>query len=151
MRTIDYNEPYPFLLTTCTHARKLIFTNLEFAAVAVDAIVQYSPKYNMQLFAYCLMPDHLHVLAQPEGAFPITRYIKSIKGKTTFELHKLGYKGSVWQRGFNDHVVRISEDLNTVIKYILENPVRSGLASLFYHYEWSQDCYRIKKKAKNGR
>jgi putative transposase len=147
LKSIDYNEPYPFLLTTCTHARKHIFANREFSSVVVEALAEYSPKYDMQLFAYCLMPDHLHILARPEGVFPITRYIKSIKGKTTFKLHKLGFQGSVWQRSFNDHAVRVSEDLNTIIKYILENPVRSGLVSIFYHYEWSWDCYRIKGKA----
>jgi len=144
MTTLDYSEPYIFSITACVIDRRPLFSKSEFAGILEAAVKQYASFYEMDLIAYCIMPDHLHVIIQPQGAVPVHRYIRSLKGRATYLLHKAGVVGRIWQRSFYDHIVRLAEDLPIAVRYVLENPVRSGLVNGFSEYPWSWDRYGVK-------
>ena len=83
-----------------------------------------------RLVAYCIMPDHIHILTGPSvqhRALPLSRFIRQFKSAATHRLGKLGIAGPIWQRSFYDHILRKEEDLAQVVNYILANPVRKGL------------------------
>lgn len=144
MTTLDYSEPYVFSTTVCVFDRRPLFSKSESAGILESAVKQYASFCEMDLIAYCIMPDHLHVIIQPQGAAPVNRYIRSLKGRATYLLHKSGVVGRIWQRSFYDHIVRLAEDLPTAVRYVLENPVRSGLVNGFSEYPWSWDKFGVK-------
>jgi len=115
--------------------------------IVIKILSDYARKYNVIIHAYCIMPDHLHILIEPTTNYPITRYIDIIKGRITHELHNNGLDGRIWQSGYYDHVLRKHENLKHLIKYILENPMRKGIVSNFVEYRWSWDKYGIKETA----
>jgi REP element-mobilizing transposase RayT len=79
-----------------------------------------------QTIAACLMPDHLHwLIADAREMITSVRRLKSFS--TSVAWHQ-GHCGRLWQRSFWDHVLRKDEDLSKVARYIIENPVRKGLA-----------------------
>jgi len=128
-----------------------LFVDCRFAEMVIPTLMEFAKRYDIVLHAFCIMPNHLHVVAQPQGSVAVPRYVKSIKGKTTYLMHRLGFSGKVWQRSFFDHVVRLSEGLETVVRYVLENPVRKGLVDHFTDYKWSWDRFGIKDGAAQAR
>ena len=89
------------------------------------------------------MPDHVHMVFIPRidserrEIFPRARITKAIKGSSAHLINReLGKSGRVWQEESFDRVLRSSEKLGEKIEYILNNPVRKGLAIPPEHYPW---------------
>jgi len=100
------------------------------------------------LLAYCIMPNHVHILIDTSLQLPVSfddadleslNYkpldviMKRIKGPSAIAANRLlGREGKFWQRESYDHFVRNERELNNIIRYILENPVKVGWAE---HWE----------------
>jgi len=91
----------------------------------------------MLLYAYCFMPDHVHLLLCPEEGKDPMKFVQRYKGKTTRAYWKVSRQAKLWQRGFYDHILRGEEDVRQVVLYILENPVRKGMVASFKDYPFS--------------
>jgi hypothetical protein len=79
-------------------------------------------------YAYVLMPDHLHWLFALGRAKSLSRLIQSVKRYSSSRLTQSRLASApVWQSGFFDHAIRAHEDLVTVSRYIVANPLRAGL------------------------
>ena len=89
------------------------------------------------LLAYCLMPDHMHLLVQPEDGVDVVAFVRRVKSRTTRIYWSEGEAGRLWQRGFYDHVLRGDEDVLHTARYVLANPVRAGLVSEPTEYPFS--------------
>lgn len=87
------------------------------------------------LLCYCIMPNHVHVLIKPlqdaHGEFSlISSILKSWKGISARLINKeLGKTGTLWYDESYDHAVRNVKELNNIVMYILNNPVKAGLVS----------------------
>jgi len=82
----------------------------------------------------CFMPDHQHlIITGTHNESDIWKTIVSYKQKTGywFSCNKPGMR---WQKDFYDHIIRTNEDVATQIRYILDNPVRKGLATSWEEY-----------------
>jgi len=88
------------------------------------------------------MPDHVHLLLSPlsdsQGRpYALSEILKGIKGTSAIAVNKaLGRKGKVWQSESFDHILRSEESLADKGDYLLNNPVRKGLAANPEEYPW---------------
>ncbi len=89
------------------------------------------------------MPDHVHLIftpltnAQKSEFYPLAEIMGAIKGASAQLINReLRRTGHVWQTESFDRVLRSSESLDAKIAYILENPVRKGLADDWRDYRW---------------
>ena len=74
------------------------------------------------------MPDHLHIAVSPKDSKNLSTIIKEFKTYTTQIGWKyMGIKGKLWQKSYYDHIARRQEDLVSICRYILANPVRKEL------------------------
>ena len=65
--------------------------------------------------------------------------VRSLRTWTAREVNAhLGRTGTVWQRGYYEHLVRDARDHDEQIAYILNNPVRKGLARSVGEYRWAR-------------
>jgi putative transposase len=88
------------------------------------------------LFAAVVMPNHVHALLQPRPGIEMARITKGIKGASARKINQgRGTKGSVWDEERFDRIVRDEEDLEVKVRYILNNPVKAGLAKHGLDYE----------------
>ena len=99
----------------------------------------------------CTMPDHIHLLVEPEGENSVDRFIGIVKGRISYLARRNGFDGEVWQRSFYDHVLRRAEDIAETVRYILENPERKGIVKNYSDYRWSCDRYGIKESVEEQR
>lgn len=98
------------------------------------------------LCAWCVMPNHVHVLMRPEK--PLSHTIQSWKSYTgrwalahNAELG-LGVPGKAfWMREYWDRYIRDERHFRNVLDYIHENPVKAGLCGRPEEWKWSS-AYR---------
>ena len=132
----DYSETRAYHVTWDTHKRTARLASRPLASEVLRTLEQEARRTQTDLYAYCVMPDHVHVLLQCHGA-DLIQYIQAVKGKTTRSYWKLNGEGKLWQRGFYDHALRTEESIRGIAHYILANPVRAGLVEEFKDYAFS--------------
>jgi len=99
----------------------------------ISSAFRYHNDQRYKLLAYCIMPNHVHVLILPlrqasGEIFPLARITYTWKRYTTNQINALlGKNGSLWQQESYDHLVEDEIGLARIIEYILENPVKAGL------------------------
>ncbi|MDO7845181.1 transposase [Hymenobacter sp. M29] len=83
------------------------------------------------LVCYCLMPNHVHlVVSLPDEAPPLLKTLQHLKGYTAQQANQLlGRTGQFWQRETYDHLIRSPEEMTRIIAYVVNNPVKAGLAA----------------------
>jgi putative transposase len=117
-----------YFVTICTHDRIPHFADTSLGHVTLGHLISLSGRHSFLLHAFCLMPDHLHLLA--EGSSPqsnLLRFITAFKQRTAF-AHKNRADDPLWQTKFYDHILRAPDQLESVACYIWANPVRKGLS-----------------------
>src|SRR3546814_21134414 len=76
------------------------------------------------------MPDHAHFLLQLGSNDSLARVVNRIKARSAAAVNRTtGEKGALWARAYHDHALRKEEDLQTVARYIIDNPLRPRLAT----------------------
>ncbi len=82
------------------------------------------------------MPDHQHLIVTGTNleADPL-KFIKAYKQKTGYWLVE-NQINAKWQKDFFDHIIRKEQGLINIAKYILNNPVRKGLAEQWQDYPY---------------
>ena len=125
---ISYTGPAAYFITTCTLNRRNVFLDIDFGRQCATELLAYSARFGFDVAAYCLMPDHAHVLvtATTDQA-PLCTLVKLWKQATGFRWHA-AHGGRLWQEGYFERILRDHEPELSVARYIVENPVRAGLA-----------------------
>jgi REP element-mobilizing transposase RayT len=132
-----YDQPGPaYHCRLACDKRHLYLADPTVAAIVVEAL-RFRHGRSAEILAYCAMPDHLHLLVRliVEGA-GLPRWIADLKRWTARQAKEDARRELAWQANFHEHVVRRDEALTAVARYILENPVRSGLAAHWRDYRW---------------
>jgi len=81
-----------------------------------------------KLFAWCVMPNHVHVVFRPFADLSLAGILHSWKSFTARTAQrKFGLCGSFWQREYYDHLIRDEEQFLRAVRYVAENPAKSGL------------------------
>jgi putative transposase len=129
-----------YFLTLCTRDRIPYFRSPRIARWLLETLQQLAAQRPFTLRAYCLMPDHLHVLLQGNSpSSDLLSFVKTFKYKTTFYFRVKTGK-TLWQISFFDHILRTAEDLSKTAEYIRSNPVRARLVKRPQDYPYSRIC-----------
>jgi len=127
-----------FSVTITVEGRVKIFQDSQRAAIALTALREAADKHSAQVFAYCLMPDHMHILAALPAYTSLVDFVRLFKQLSAFRLKRLAGKPvTVWQKRFYDHGLRAEEALQEVADYIWHNPVRAGIVTQAEAYPYS--------------
>lgn len=88
------------------------------------------------LHAWCVMPNHVHVLMTPLPGYPLGAIIQSWKSRTGKRIRRRN--GLVaWQRDYWDRYIRDEFHYHQMVAYIHENPVKAGLVPNAVAWPWS--------------
>jgi len=129
----------PCSFTIRAYGRLRPFAEPRFAAIAQQCLLESRARYGCEVDAYCIMPDHVHLVATPftDRASSLT-FVDRFKGLTSFRLGRAGSGNSkVWQPRYHDHLIGPDDVLERIIEYILDNPVRQSLCLQPEDYPWS--------------
>jgi len=88
------------------------------------------------------MPDHVHLAVEGvSDRSDLRRCVKVAKQRVAFVFRTRFAIPLTWQHGYYEHVVRSDENTNTVVRYILDNPVRARLVAKAEDYPFSGAMY----------
>ena len=121
--------------------RQAIFLEPDDQRHYLGCLYHYKKKYAFQLFAFCLMTNHVHLLIRV-GTKPISKIMQSVAvGYSRWYNYKYRSCGHVWQGRFTSSVVGDNEYLLTAMQYIEQNPARAGLVQEVGDFQFSS--YRL--------
>jgi putative transposase len=125
----DYTGPHRYSLTFCTYQRRSIFQNEEIVAVVVRQILRAAALCGIEIIAYCLMPDHLHlVVCARQGSDSLPAFVDKAKQLSGY-YGKRATGQRIWQTGYFGRVIDETEDIRIVVAYVLRNPVRRQIVT----------------------
>ena len=140
------DNSYPYFLT-CTIIEWLpVFTRKPYFEIVLDSLKYCRQEKGLKVFAYVIMDNHLHLVANGEGLAATIKEFKSYTAQAIIQLatsegkdwllnqfkyykakHKKESQYQVWQEGFHPQLVSSEEMLRQKVEYIHANPVRAGL------------------------
>ncbi len=117
--------------------RQEIFHDEEDCMQFLDYVETYKRKAEMQVFAWCLMNNHVHLLIK-EGNQSISDIMKCI-GVCYVGYYNWKYRtiGPLFQDRFKSEIVESVRYLFTVVRYIHQNPVKAGMVKHVTDWKWS--------------
>jgi len=102
--------------------------------VVLEQIVRVAEEQQFAIPAYCFMPDHVHILTQGlEESANLKSFVKLAKQCSGFHFRRR-FGVTLWQRYLYDHVVRDNETTETIVAYVVENPIRARLVERIEDY-----------------
>jgi REP element-mobilizing transposase RayT len=97
------------------------------AKVVADVINHFDGE-RYRLFAWCVMPNHVHAVFSPIGGHTLQQIVHSWKSFSATEANRLlGRTGRFWQREYFDHLIRREVAFARILRYVEENPRKAGL------------------------
>jgi REP element-mobilizing transposase RayT len=126
-------------ITCATFARHQAFADTATSARLLEAL-RAETRDSIELTAFCLMPDHGHfLLAGLDDEADLLRAVNRWKQRTAFEYAR-AHRRRLWQGSYWDWLLRSEEDEFTVARYIVSDPLRSGLVTNILDYpHWGSD------------
>ena len=96
-----------------------------------------SLRYDVDIWAYCLMTNHAHFIAVPEKADSLARCFSDVHVRYARMINKRQeWKGHLWQARFGSNVLD-ENYLPAAVRYVERNPVRAGIVRTAWEYPWS--------------
>ena len=94
-------------------------------------------RHRVRIQAYCLMPNHVHLIAVPETLDGLSRAIGEAHRRYTRHINfREGWRGYLWQGRFASFVIDEGHFL-AALRYVELNPVRAGLVENPGDWPWS--------------
>jgi len=116
--------------------QKTFFGNDDFL-LYMALMAEWCHRCRVEIWAYCLMPNHVHLIAVPTTPDGLRRAIGEAHRRYTLEVNRReGWSGHLWQGRFASFVM---DDRYTLAaaRYVEMNPVRAGLVARAGDYPWS--------------
>ena len=135
LENYDYSDEGAYFVTICLNNRsETLFDNDNAKQMIEQWILKLEEKYdNVKMDYYVVMKDHVHmiIIINKKLGVGLSEIIDWFKTMTTNEYIRGVRKGiyepfdkRFWQRSYNDHIIRIDEDLNEKREYIINNPLK---------------------------
>lgn len=119
-----------YSVTKVVNNRLPILATDSIARILIDSWQFLRTQQRMKLFAFCIMPEHFHLVFCLMPGTPLSKLMEDTGKFTSREMNKLlQRRGTFWQEGFHDHRCRDELELHELCLYIEHNPVRKKLVT----------------------
>jgi REP element-mobilizing transposase RayT len=135
-----------YFVTLCFMDRQPFGANPRVARWIIRCLRKHSSVCEFFIHAYCVMPDHMHVLAA--GATDesnLLKLVESFKQETAVLFARRTHR-RLWQFKYYDHILRGEDPVDSVAQYIWFNPVRQGLCRQPAEYKFLGSCTEVGAK-----
>ena len=117
--------------------RSTVFIDQSDGIVYLHLLRQYVAKYGVEIVAYCLMPNHVHLVLVPSDRGGLHRTLKAVHGRYAQRFNRIRDRaGHLWQNRYFSSPLDSDYFLNAV-RYVELNPVRARLVEQAEEYPWS--------------
>jgi len=146
-RAIHYSgmpRPPRFVLPGCAHHitqrgnyQQKVYFRAEDYQLYIDMLKEYSRHYGVAILGYCLMPNHVHLVAVPHQEDSFARAFRRLHSEYALALHgRLRRVGHLWQARYYSTPLD-EEHFWATMLYVEQNPFRAGLVQQSEDWKWS--------------
>lgn len=127
----------PHHITQRGNRREDVFFTDQDRQAYLDWLKDYAEKSKVDILAYCLMTNHLHLVAVPSTEQGLQQLLKPLHMRYAQRINRArGWKGHLWQGRYYSSA--LDEDyLWAAIRYVERNPVRARIVRKAENYPWS--------------
>ena len=127
----------------------MIFDTVEGRLIYLDLLRNCAERFGLSIWAYCLMSNHVHLLAVPSKADSLARALGRVHADYARYLNTCRRsRGHVWQARYFSCPLA-DQHLWRAMVYIERNPVRAGLSARAKDYPWSSAQAHVRETS-NG-
>jgi REP-associated tyrosine transposase len=128
---------YPHHVTQRGNRRQqTFFSNSDYRAY-LRLVREVKDTAGVEIWAYCLMPNHIHAIAVPENEGSLARLFGVVHHRYAARTNRLhNWRGHLWQERFQSFVMD-EQYLLAATRYVELNPVRAGLCGRADQWRWS--------------
>jgi putative transposase len=129
---------YAYHIINRGNGRGTVFHKPQDYEAFISLLAEAKKRHRVKLFGFCLMPNHFHLVVEPADQTALSQFMQWLLTSHVRRYHKhYGTSGHIWQGRFKSLPVQRDEHLMTVLRYVLQNPVRAGLSSTVREWLWS--------------
>ena len=127
----------PHHVTQRGNRREDVFFTDDDRRTYLEWLREYCDQHAVAILAYCLMSNHVHLVAVPESADGLERALKPLHMRYAQRINRArGWHGHLWQGRFGS-VAMDEAHLVSALRYVSLNPVRAGLVRRAEDWRWS--------------
>jgi putative transposase len=120
------------------NGRTQIFHKSQDYQTFLDLLATAKTRQPVKVLAYCLMPNHFYFILQLADTMALSKFMQWLLTSHVRRYHRhYRSSGYIWQGRFKSFPIQGDEHLLTVLRYVLQNPVRAGLAKSPDDWSWS--------------
>jgi putative transposase len=128
---------YPHHITQRGNRRQQTFFCDEDYLTYIDLLAEWCRKYEVDIWSWCLMPNHVHLIAVPQTENGLARAVGEAHRRYTRRINfREKWRGHLWQERFSSFPMGESHAL-AAARYIEMNPVAAKLVANPQDYRWS--------------
>jgi putative transposase len=128
---------YPHHVTQRGNYRQRVFKSQNDYKQYLSWLKEYSDKNALDIWAYCLMPNHVHFICVPQNIDSLARTFNTLHMRYAQYVNKRqGMCGHLWQGRFYSCILD-EKHLFASVRYVENNPVRADLVKEPEEYPWS--------------
>lgn len=127
----------PYHVTHRGNHKARVFLERDDPVTYLRLVRSSARRHRLAVWAYCLMPNHVHLIVVPAAQDSMARTIRRAHGRYALLVHRReGWTGHLWA---NRHFSSPLDEAHlwAAVRYVETNPVRAGLATRAEEYEWS--------------
>jgi putative transposase len=145
LKTFDYVGCSRYFLTFCTSFRATLFVDSDIVQLVLSEFLRAARQEQFSVLAYCFMPDHVHFLVQGRSELSDARKLIKLGKQYAGYAYSEKYNRKLWQPWGFERVLRDDQATLATARYIIENPVRAGLAKTVFDYPFvGSEVYQLK-------
>jgi len=137
---------YPHHIIQRGNRRQTTFFSNDDYGAYIDLMGTWCAEYGVEIWAYCLMPNHVHLVAVPKEKDSLNLAIGEAHRRYTRMINfREGWRGHLWQGRFASYVMD-EKYLLACVRYVENNPVRAKLSDQADGWQWSSARAHISGK-----
>lgn len=120
------------------HNKDRLFKSPKDYKTLKEIIRRYKERFTFDIYHYCLMSNHIHVLLKVTNGEELPRILQGITQSYSFYYRKTyNYSGYVYQNRYKSFLIKEDSYLLECGRYVERNPLRAGLVKELSQYYWS--------------
>jgi len=133
---------YPHHIIQRGNRRQKTFFSDKDKFIYIKFLKEQAQKYNLELWAYCLMDNHVHLIAVPKNKESLRAIAETHRRYTQIINLREGWRGYLWQGRFTSFPMDETYCYEAM-KYVENNPVRAGMTQQAQAYRFSSARYHV--------
>ena len=137
-------EGFPHHIVQRGNRSQKVFFSEDDKSLFKRLLQDFSCRYGLGIWAYCLMDNHLHLIAVPEKKDSLALSMGAVTKRYTDRINfRENWKGSIWQGRFRSSIIMSERYLYAAIRYVERNPVRAGIVKRAEDFKFSSASHHV--------